>query len=107
MIVTGTAEQVVNGKEQEVRRTFLRDIPWGLGFHLKHVRPSLDDCGATATPGTFGHGGHFLVNTAWADPGKRLAACILSNGLTEPRAGIEGVQALSQAIHDVVDGAAA
>ena len=88
-------------------RTFLRDIPWGLGLHLKHVVPSLDDCGASATPGTFGHGGHFLVNTAWADPGKDLATCILSNGLTESRAGIAGVQALSQAIHEVVDGSAA
>ena len=87
-----------------VDRTFQQDIPWGLGFHLKHVRPSLDDCGATATPGTFGHGGHFLVNTAWADPGKDLAACILSNGLTQARAGIRAVAALSQSIHDVVDG---
>ncbi len=84
-------------------RTWLRDIPWGLGFHLKHVIPSLDDCGETATPGTFGHGGHFLVNTAWADPGKNLAACILSNGLTEPRTGMEAVSKLSQSIHDVVD----
>jgi CubicO group peptidase (beta-lactamase class C family) len=84
-------------------RTFLTDIPWGLGFHLKHVRPSLDDCGRTATPGTFGHGGHFLVNTAWGDPGKDLAVCILSNGLTEPRLGTRSVGALSQTIHDVVD----
>lgn len=56
-----------------VDRTFETDIPWRLGFHLKHVRPTLDDCGGTATPGTFGHGGHFLVNTAWRDPGKGLA----------------------------------
>ncbi len=84
-------------------RTFLRDIPWGLGFHLKHVRPSLDDCGESATPGTFGHGGHFLVNTAWGDPGKDLAVCILSNGLADPRAGMRAVCALSQSVHDVVD----
>lgn len=86
-----------------IDRTFLRDIPWALGFHLKHVRPALDDCGRSATPGTFGHGGHFLVNTAWADPGKDLAVCILANGLTEPRVGVRAVSALSQAIHDEVD----
>jgi hypothetical protein len=88
-------------------RTFLLDIPWGLGFHLKHVRPSLDDCGAGATPGTFGHGGHFLVNTAWADPGKDLAACLLANGLTDRRTGFAAVRALSQSVHDVVDRLAA
>ena len=33
-----------------VDRTFEIDIPWGLGFHLKRVRPTLDDCGRTATP---------------------------------------------------------
>ena len=86
-----------------VDRTFLRDIPWGLGFHLKHVKPTLDDCGHGATPGTFGHAGHFMSNTAWADPGKDLAACILSNGLAEPRAGLRAVSQLSQCIHDVVD----
>jgi len=86
-----------------VDRTFLRDIPWGLGFHLKHVRPSLDDCGASATPGTFGHGGHFLVNTAFADPGKDLAVCILSDGLAPAREGLAAVQRLSQAIHDSID----
>lgn len=86
-----------------IDRTFLRDIPWGLGFHLKHVRPSLDDCGTTATPGTFGHAGHFMVNTAWADPGKDLAVCILSNGLSAPRPGTKGVHDLSQAVHDRVD----
>jgi len=59
-----------------VDRAFEIDIPWGLGglgFHSKHVRPTLDDCGRTATPGTFGHGGHVLVNTAWGDRGKGLA----------------------------------
>ncbi len=84
-------------------RTFLRDIPWGLGFHLKHVRPSLDDCGTRATPGTWGHGGHFLVNTSWADPGRDLAVCILASGLSEPRAGIRAVSALSDAVHAAVD----
>lgn len=88
-----------------IDRTFGIDIPWGLGFHLKHVYPSLDDCGRSATPGTFGHGGHFLVNTAWADPGKDLCACILSNGLTAPRIGTRSVVALSQAIHDAIDAA--
>jgi CubicO group peptidase (beta-lactamase class C family) len=86
-----------------IDRTFLIDIPWGLGFHLKHVIPGLDDCGRTATPGTFGHGGHFLVNTAWADPGKDLAAAILSNGFTAPRNGTRAVIALSQSIHDAID----
>ena len=90
-----------------VDRTFLRNIPWGLGFHLKHVVPSLDDCGASATPGTFGHGGHFLVNTAWADPTKELACCVLSNGLSPARDGVRGVGRISQAVHDVVDGVAA
>jgi hypothetical protein len=85
-------------------RTFLVDVPWGLGFRLKHAIPTMDDFGQTATPGTFGHGGHFLVNTAWGDPGKDLAACILSNGLTAPRTGTRAVIALSQAIHDAVDG---
>ncbi len=84
-------------------RTFLRDIPWGLGFHLKHVRPALDDCGTRATPGTYGHGGHFLVNTAWADPGRDLATCILANGLTEARAGVRAVTRLSDAVHAAVD----
>lgn len=83
-------------------RTFLRDIPWGLGFHLKHVQPSLDDCGATATPGTFGHAGHFMVNTAWADPGKDLAVAIFSNGLTPAREGVAAVSELSQTVHDAV-----
>ena len=99
MIRVATSPHVVGIRD----RTFLRDIPWGLGFHLKHVISSLDDCGESATPGTFGHGGHFLVNTAWADPGKDLAVCILSNGLSEPRAGIRAVCALSQSVHDVVD----
>lgn len=89
-----------------IDRTFLIDIPWGLGFHLKHVLPGLDDCGRTATPGTYGHGGHFLVNTAWADPGKDLAACILSNGLTAPRVGTRAVVTLSQSIHDAVESSA-
>lgn len=84
-------------------RTFLQDIPWGLGFHMKHARPTLDDCGTRATPGTFGHGGHFLVNTAWADPAKDLAAAILSNGLCAPRSGVRAVTALSDAIHERVD----
>ncbi len=88
-----------------VDRTFLQDIPWGLGFHLKHVRPSLDDCGPGATPGTFGHAGHFLVNTAWADPGRDLAVCILSNGLAPARDGMRAVSRLSQSVHDAVDGA--
>jgi CubicO group peptidase (beta-lactamase class C family) len=86
-----------------IDRTFLLDIPWALGFHLKHVRPSLDDCGDSATPGTYGHGGHFLVNTAWADPGRNLAVCILSNGLTPSRAGLRGVNRLSQAVLDAID----
>ena len=87
-------------------RTFVRDIPWGLGFHLKHVVPALDDCGTRATPGTYGHGGHFLVNTAFADPGKDLAVAILSNGLSEPRAGQAGVTALADAVHSAIDTAA-
>ncbi len=86
-----------------IDRTFLADVPWGLGFRIKHAIASTDDFGNTATPGSFGHGGHFLVNTAWADPGKDLAACILSNGLTAPRVGTRAVIALSQAIHDAVD----
>jgi CubicO group peptidase (beta-lactamase class C family) len=86
-------------------RTFLLDIPWGLGFHLKHVVPALDDCGTRATPGSFGHGGHFLVNTAFADPGKDLAVAILSNGLSEPRAGRAAVTALSDCVHAAIDAA--
>jgi len=86
-------------------RTFLLDIPWGLGFHLKHVVPALDDCGTRATPGTYGHGGHFLVNTAFADPGRDLAVAILSNGLSEPRAGRAAVTALSDAVHAAIDAA--
>jgi len=86
-----------------IDRTFQSDIPWALGFHLKHVRPSLDDCGDSATPGTFGHGGHFLVNTAWADPARDLAVCILSNGLAPARPGLRGVNRLSQSILDAVD----
>lgn len=88
-------------------RTFLRDIPWGLGFHLKHVIPALDDCGTRATPGTFGHGGHFLVNTAWADPERDLAVCILANGLCAPKPGLRAVTALSDAIHVAIDRACA
>ena len=84
-------------------RTFLRDIPWGLGFHLKHVRPSLDDCGDSASPGTFGHAGHFLVNTFWADPVKELAVGFLSNGLTAPKRGMDAVNRLSESVHRVVD----
>ena len=87
-----------------IDRTFLTDLPFGLGFHLKHARPTLDDCGDSATPGTFGHAGHFLVNTAWADPGKGVAAAILANGLSPARAGQRGANRLSQAIHDAVDG---
>ncbi len=86
-------------------RTFLRDIPWGLGFHLKHVVPALDDCGTRATPGSYGHAGHFLVNTAFADPGRDLAVAILSNGLSEPRAGLAGVTALADAVHAAIDAA--
>lgn len=90
-----------------IDRTFLRDIPWGLGFHLKHVVPSLDDCGEDATPGTYGHGGHFLVNTAWADPGRDLAVCILSNGLAPAREGMRAVGRISQTLLEVVDAIAA
>jgi CubicO group peptidase (beta-lactamase class C family) len=86
-------------------RTFRSDIPWGLGMHLKHVLPGDNPFGRTATPGSFGHGGHFLVNVAWGDPGKDLAAAILANGLTEPGLGVRSVAALSQAVHDAVDGA--
>jgi CubicO group peptidase (beta-lactamase class C family) len=99
MIRVATVPHAVGTRD----RTFLLDIPWGLGFHLKHAIPSLDDCGASATPGTFGHGGHFLVNTAWADPGKDLVCCVLSNGLTASKPGIDGVRRLSQAVHDAVD----
>lgn len=86
-------------------RTFVRDIPWGLGFHLKHVLPALDDCGTRATPGTYGHAGHFLVNTGFADPGRDLAVAILSNGLSEPRAGMAAVTALADAVHAAIDAA--
>lgn len=99
MVRTATFPHVVGFRD----RTFLRDIPWGLGFHLKHVVPALDDCGTAATPGTFGHGGHFLVNTGFADPGRDLAVAILSNGLSEPRAGMRAVTALSDAIHAAID----
>jgi len=101
MLRTATFPHVVGIRD----RTFLRDIPWGLGFHLKHVVPSLDDCGTRATPGTFGHGGHFLVNTAFADPGRDLAVAILSNGLSEPRPGLAGVTALADAVHAAIDAA--
>jgi CubicO group peptidase (beta-lactamase class C family) len=101
MVRTATFPHAVGIRD----RTFLVDVPWGLGFHLKHVRPSLDDCGETATPGTFGHAGHFIASTAWADPGKDLCAAILTNGLVERRAGFAAVKALSQSIHDVVDAA--
>ena len=84
-------------------RTMVRDMPWGLGMHLKHVLPSVDDCGRRATPGTFGHGGHFLVNTGWGDPGRNVAVAILSNGLAEPVAGMRAVCALSDAIHTAID----
>ncbi len=84
-------------------RTMLRDMPGGLGMHLKHVVPATDDCGTRATPGTFGHGGHFMVNTGWGDPGRNAAAAILSNGLAEPVAGMRAVCALSDAIHDAID----
>jgi CubicO group peptidase (beta-lactamase class C family) len=99
MVRTATFPHAVGIRD----RTFLVDVPWGLGFHLKHVRPSLDDCGETATPGTFGHAGHFIANTAWADPAKDLCAVLLTNGLVERRAGFAAVKALSQSIHDVVD----
>ena len=99
MVRMATFPHVVGTRD----RTFLRDIPWGLGMHLKHVLPSLDDCGTRATPGTFGHGGHFLVNTGWGDPGRNVAAAILSNGLAEPAAGLRAVTALSDAIHTAID----
>jgi len=101
MVRTATFPHVVGSRD----RTFLRDIPWGLGFHLKHVLPSLDDCGTRATAGTFGHAGHFVVNTAFADPGRDLAVAILSNGLAEPRAGLAGVTALADAVHESIDAA--
>ena len=41
MVRTATFPHVVGIRD----RTFVRDIPWGLGFHLKHVVPALDDCG--------------------------------------------------------------
>jgi CubicO group peptidase (beta-lactamase class C family) len=103
MVRIATFPHVVGIKD----RTFARDIPWALGFHLKHVLPALDDCGTRATPGTFGHGGHFLVNTAFADPGRDLAVAILSNGLSEPRAGMAAVTALADAVHEAIDAASA
>lgn len=99
MIRTATHPHAVGSMD----RTFNRDIAWGLGFHMKHVVPSLDDCGITATPGTFGHSGHFIINTSWADPGKDLVACVLANGLTQLEAGFKAVTRLSQSIHDVID----
>ena len=45
------------------------------------------------------------MNVAWADPGKDLAAALLANGLTSPQTGIRAVEALSQPVHDAVDGA--
>jgi CubicO group peptidase (beta-lactamase class C family) len=99
MVRTATFPHVVGMRD----RTMLRDMPWGLGMHLKHVLPAVDDCGKRATPGTFGHGGHFTVNTGWGDPGRDVAAAILSNGLAEPIAGMRAVCALSDAIHDAVD----
>ena len=101
MVRTATFPHAVGIRD----RTFLLDVPWGLGFHLKHVVPAFDDCGTRATPGTFGHGGHFLVNTAFADPGRDLAVAILSNGLAEPRAGRAAVTALSDAVHAAIDAA--
>ena len=86
-------------------RTFLLDIPWGLGFHLKHAIPSLDDCGKLAAPGSFGHAGHFLVNTSFADPSRDLAVCILSNGLAPSREGMAAVSRLSDKIHEAIDSA--
>ncbi len=65
--------------------------------------PGNDFFGRTATPGSFGHAGHWLVNVAWGDPGKDLAAVVLANGLTPSRIGIRCVEALSQAVHDAVD----
>jgi CubicO group peptidase (beta-lactamase class C family) len=103
MTRTATFPHVVGIRD----RTMLRDMPWGLGMHLKHVLPAIDDCGKRATPGTFGHGGHFMVNTGWGDPGRNVAAAILSNGLAEPVAGMRAVCALSDAIHDTIDRATA
>jgi len=99
MVRTATFPHVVGTRD----RTMLRDMPWGLGMHLKHVLPSVDDCGRNATPGTFGHAGHFIVNTGFGDPGRNVAAAILSNGLSEPIAGMRGVCALSDAIHSAID----
>ena len=99
MVRRATFPQVVGFTD----RTFLRDIPWGLGFHLKHTQPSLDDCGDSATPGTFGHAGHFIVNTFWADPQKQLTAGFLSNGLAPPKEGTAGVNRLSESVHRIVD----
>ncbi len=103
MVRAATFPHVVGFRD----RTFLRDIPWGLGLHLKHVVPALDDCGTLATPGTFGHAGHFIANTAWADPGRNAAACILSNGLAEAQPSIRAVTRLSDAIHVALDRAGA
>ena len=99
MVRTATFPHVVGTRD----RTMLRDMPWGLGMHLKHVLPSVDDCGRRATPGTFGHAGHFLVNTGWGDPGRDVAAAILSNGLAESMSGMRAVCALSDAIHVAID----
>ena len=44
------------------------------------------------------------VDVTLVDPNPTHVACILSNGLTAPRAGTRAVVALSQAIHDAVDG---
>ncbi|HXV36483.1 MAG TPA: serine hydrolase domain-containing protein [Myxococcota bacterium] len=98
MVRTASFPHVVGS----IDRTFLVDVPWGLGFRIRHPLTPIDDFGNSATPGAFGHGGHFLVNTAWADPAKDIAACILSNGLTAPRTGTKAVVALSQAIHDAL-----
>ena len=75
----------------------------GAGHAPEARAAAVDDCGTRATPGTFGHGGHFMVNTGWGDPGRNVAAAILSNGLAEPVAGMRAVCALSDAIHAAID----
>ncbi len=81
------------------------DVPWGLGFQLKDATKNPGFFGSLATPGTYGHMGHFGVATAFADPGRDVAVAVLTNGLINASEGVLALSRIADAVFRQADAA--
>jgi CubicO group peptidase (beta-lactamase class C family) len=74
---------------------------WGSGFQLGfpgNVRPM----GTLANPATFGHNGSAVCNV-WADPERDAVMVWLNSVIVPPRAGLEHISRLSDAVIEALD----